>query len=185
MTTPQDPFGPPAGSGSPWQTPSGGPTPSAGGQQPWGAQPPGQQPWGAQPSGPGGGQPPGAWGSSSGPRAPLRNGLGVAALICGILAVLTSWTVVGGIALGLAAIVLGAFGRGRARRGEADNGGTALAGIVLGVLGIVLSGAVIAAGVAIFQSDTGRTLIDCLEQAGDDVAAQEACQREVIEDLGG
>jgi hypothetical protein len=192
MTAPQDPFLPPG------ERPVGGTgatgTPGTGwGAQGssgpgWGAAPSDSPGWGAAPGsggGPPGGQP---WGSapygSGGPAGPARNGLGVAALVLGLLALLTSVTIVGGIVLGLAAIVLGALGRGRARRGEASNGGTATAGIVLGVLGAVLAVVLLAAGVALFQSDQGQELVDCLERAGSDTAAQQACQREFTEQLG-
>lgn len=173
MTTPSDPFGPPDD------------RPGSQPQQPWGSPPgppPGQQ-WGAPQGPPAHGAQP--WGSTPGPGGPPRNGLGVAALVLGILALVLSFTVVGGIVLGLAAVVLGALGRGRVKRREADNGGSATAGIVLGVLGIVIAGAVVAAGVAFFGSDTGQSLVECLEDAGNDVAAQEACQQEVLDGIEG
>lgn len=184
MTTPQDPFGPPSDPSrpsSPWGTPPGGDTPAAdpGGQQGFGGQgfgpPPGQQGFGQPP-----GQP--AWGSPSG--GPKRNGLGVAALVVGVLALLGTFTVVGGIVLGIVAIVLGVLGRGRAKRGEADNGGIAFAGIVLGALALVVSAIFVAVGVAFFSSDTGRGLIDCVNEAGQDQAAIDACERQFAEELG-
>jgi hypothetical protein len=112
-----------------------------------------------------------------------RNGLGVAALVLGILALLTSITLVGGIVLGLAAVVLGVLGRGRVQRREADNGGVATAGIVLGVLGIVVSAAIIALGVSIFNSDSGKKYQDCLNGAGSDRAAAQACADQFGKDL--
>jgi hypothetical protein len=112
-----------------------------------------------------------------------RNGLGVAALVLGILALLTSITLVGGIVLGLVAVVLGVLGRGRVQRREADNGGVATAGIVLGVLGIVVSAAIIALGVSIFQSDSGQKYQDCLGNAGSSRAAAQACADQFGKDL--
>ena len=41
-------------------------------------------------------------------------------------------------------MILGFIGRGRVKRGEANNGGVAIAGIVLGVLAIIVSLVVIA-----------------------------------------
>jgi hypothetical protein len=68
-----------------------------------------------------------------------RNGLGTAALLLGVvglvLAVLVIFSPLA-LPLGLLAIILGAFGVGRARRGEADNRGHAFTGIVTGVLAI-------------------------------------------------
>jgi hypothetical protein len=75
-------------------------------------------------------------GFSPAPSAP-RNGLGVASLVVGIVALLVSWTLFGGIALGVIAVTMGATARGRVRRGQATNGGVATAGIVLGIVAAV------------------------------------------------
>ncbi|MGW6021859.1 DUF4190 domain-containing protein [Streptomyces sp. NPDC055099] len=71
------------------------------------------------------------------PMAPA-NGMGVAGLVLGIVsaAVFCLWPLA--IVLGILAIIFGAIGRGRARRGEATNPGQALAGIICGAAGIVL-----------------------------------------------
>src|ERR1700722_4273019 len=78
------------------------------------------------------------------PATGVRNGVGTAALVLGILAIVLSWTVLGGIVLGVLAVIFGIVGRGRANRGEATNRGSATAGIVTGVIGVVLAGALIA-----------------------------------------
>ncbi|MFF4263343.1 DUF4190 domain-containing protein [Streptomyces virginiae] len=72
------------------------------------------------------------------------NGFGVTALVLGILAVVGCITSFFALALGTAAVVFGVLGRGKARRGEADNGGMALAGIILGAIGIVLGAVMVA-----------------------------------------
>ncbi|MGZ9933698.1 DUF4190 domain-containing protein [Streptomyces sp. NC-S4] len=72
------------------------------------------------------------------------NGFGITALVLGILAVVGCITSFFALALGIAAVVFGVLGRGKANRGEADNGGMALAGIILGAIGIVLGAVVIA-----------------------------------------
>ncbi|MEU7292439.1 DUF4190 domain-containing protein [Streptomyces exfoliatus] len=82
------------------------------------------------------------------PHTPLRNGLGTAALILGIIGTLSGlipflfW--LAGI-LGLIALILGLTGKGRVKRGEASNKGVALTGAILGLVSLVLSvvGAVI------------------------------------------
>jgi hypothetical protein len=112
---------------------------------------------------------------SAPPAAGARNGLGTAALVLGILAVITFWTVVGAILLGIAAIVTGALGRGRAQRREATNGGVALAGLILGVVSIVLLAGVIALGLSFLNSDSGKNLRSCLNDAGSSQEAQQAC----------
>ena len=137
---------------------------------------------------PGGyGPPPGRPGGYGSPAAAKRNGFGVAALVLGILALLLSWTVVGGVLLGIAAIVFGVLGRGRAKRGEADNGGLALAGLVLGVLGLLAAAALVIAGAAFFSQNSGSfgDLTSCLEQAQGDATAEAQCQSDFEDDLTG
>ncbi|WP_405940505.1 DUF4190 domain-containing protein [Streptomyces sp. NBC_00726] len=69
------------------------------------------------------------------------NGMGIAALVLGIIATAGFCMYGLGIVLGVLALIFGIIGRGRAQRGEADNGGVALAGIILGSIGIVISAA--------------------------------------------
>ncbi|MTE19371.1 DUF4190 domain-containing protein [Streptomyces sp. TRM43335] len=126
---------------------------------------------GAAPSGPAGGRPP-------------RNGLGIAALVLGVIALLLFWTLLGGIVLGLAAIVLGIVGRRRAKRGEATNGGMALAGAVVGGLGLVASVALVVAGVSFLNSDEFKNFEDCVNRA-ETAADREQCERDFNRDLGG
>ncbi|MEV7524099.1 hypothetical protein [Streptomyces sp. NPDC091371] len=71
---------------------------------------------------------------------PKNNGFGITALVLGILAVVGCITSFIAVGLGIGAVVFGALGKGKANRGEADNGGMALAGIILGAIGIVLGG---------------------------------------------
>ncbi|RLU82536.1 hypothetical protein CTZ27_29865 [Streptomyces griseocarneus] len=64
-----------------------------------------------------------------------RNGIGLVALVLAVMAVMAAGTVVGvplAILLGLAAVVCGVKGRGKARRGETDDGISALVGLVVG-----------------------------------------------------
>ena len=102
---------------------------------------------------------------------PLRNGMGTAALVVGVLAIVTAITVFGGVLLGIIAIVLGVVGRGRANRGEASNRAVATAGIVTGVIGALLSIALIVAGVSIMNSPTGK----CLQNANGNQSAAQQC----------
>ncbi|WP_311137453.1 DUF4190 domain-containing protein [Streptomyces sp. I6] len=69
------------------------------------------------------------------------NGMGITALVLGIIAVVGFCLYGLGIVLGVLALIFGFVGRARARRGEANNGGMALAGIILGAVGIVVSAA--------------------------------------------
>lgn len=87
---------------------------------------PGQQPA----FGPG----PLAYGMSAAP----RNGLGTAALVLGIIGVVLSWIPGTGWALNILAIIFGAVGINRAKRGQATNKSSALAGLILGVIGLTV-----------------------------------------------
>ncbi|WP_245769294.1 DUF4190 domain-containing protein [Streptomyces indicus] len=68
-----------------------------------------------------------------------KNGLGVAGLVVGILGVVMFWTIWIGVILGVLGLIFGLIGRSRAKRGEATNGGMALAGAILGGLAVVAS----------------------------------------------
>ena len=72
------------------------------------------------------------------PPNPPKNGLGVASLIVGVVALAASVTLIGGVVLGLVALIIGLAARSRVRRGEATNGGVAIAGIVLGTFATVV-----------------------------------------------
>ncbi|MGP3634721.1 DUF4190 domain-containing protein [Streptomyces sp. 24-1644] len=95
-------------------------------------------PYGGYPGYPGyGGQP--GWG---GP--PPANGLGTAAMVLGILAVcLFCLYGIPSLILGVLALIFGILGRKRVARGEADNNGQALTGVILGSIGIALGAAII------------------------------------------
>lgn len=54
----------------------------------------------------------------------------------GIIGIVTCYL---GLLFGVPAVIFGVLGRGKAQRGEADNGPMALAGIILGAIGILLS----------------------------------------------
>src|SRR5690606_40465670 len=84
------------------------------------------------------GQPPGGYpvppppppyggypGHPAAPTAP-QNGLGIAALVVAIVALLFFWSVLGGIVGGIVAVILGVLAPGRVKRGAATNGGVAL-----------------------------------------------------------
>ncbi len=116
--------------------------------------------------------------AGSAPSAPPqhpRNGLGITALVLGIVAVIVSITVIGGILLGIIAIVLGFLGRSRAKKGQATNGGVALAGIITGALALVLSIVLVVAGAALFFGNGGSDLVNCINNAHGDQTAINQC----------
>ena len=169
MTAPQDPFASPGGEPT-------GPPPQA--------QPPawqGSPGYGTQP-----GFPPPAYGQQQFGMPPVpagnRNGFGTAALVLGILSLVTWFLFIGGL-FGIVAIVLGALGRGRAKRGEANNGGMALAGLITGAVGVLLTILVIVGVAALWNTDEVTNLRDCLSEAGGDQQAVDDCSREFEDEL--
>ena len=60
-------------------------------------------------------------------------------MVVGVLALVASLTVVGGLTLGVLAAILGVLARAQVRHGHASNGDVAMSGVVLGVLAIVAS----------------------------------------------
>lgn len=109
--------------------------------------------------------------------------MGTAALVLAIVGLVFCWSVAGGVAAGVVAVVLGVLGRGRAARGEADNGAVAIAGIALGVLAIVVS-LVFAVIWAYAWRDTGGTdYLDCALRAGNDRQAVDGCMDRWLNDV--
>ena len=120
-------------------------------------------------------------GSSYGAQAP-RNGMGLASLIVAVVSLLIAWIpflgLLGGLG-GLIAVVLGAIGVGRANRGEATNRGTAIAGIVIGVLAILLAIASTLFGSFLLSEVFGPEFQACVDQYGDDPTALQRCLESV------
>lgn len=135
-------------------------------------QPPPGQPFGAGYPTP----PPMPYSTQSPPPIALRNGLGMAALVMAIVGLLLCFTVVGGVVLGIAAVVMGFMGRGRVKRGEANNGGVAIAGVVLGFLSIVAGLVFIAIYVYLSRQTGFVDFYDCMTKTSNDPAAQQQCE---------
>ncbi len=112
------------------------------------------------------------------------NGLAIAALVLGVAAILLFWTVIGGVVLGVLAVVFGIIGARRARGGRAPHKGIAIAGAVLGVLGAIASAVIIAIGASILNSDEFKSFEDCVRSA-DTQAERDACERDFERDVNG
>jgi hypothetical protein len=178
-----DPYGPPppesenGGSSGAQQygeqppPPPGGGYPQYGGQQ-YGGQQQGYPQYGGQGGYAGYGEPP----------SQARNGMGWAALILGILGIVSFWLLIGGL-FGLLAIIFGVIGVRRASRREATNKGVAIVGIVLGTLALI--GAVVIGALlgAVWNSEEFGNLRECLAEAGSDQSAVDDCQRQFEDEV--
>lgn len=123
--------------------------------------------------------PAGGW--SGAPPAQPRNGLGVAALVLGILAIVTCFTAVGGVLLGVLAVIFGVVGVRRAGRGAATNRGVALAGTITGALGLILGAVFVVLFVVagnFFFSVGGGDYVSCLQRANGDQTAIGQCAQQ-------
>ncbi|WP_369135138.1 DUF4190 domain-containing protein [Modestobacter sp. I12A-02662] len=117
---------------------------------------------------------------------PRSTGLGIAALVLGILSLPGAFLVgVPGIVLGLIALVLGIVALRRVEARRADNRGMAITGVVTGALGLLLGvlglllGVLVLAGAVFFVRTTGDCTTE-FDQTGDQ-ARHEQCLRESVE----
>ncbi|WP_018330287.1 hypothetical protein [Actinomycetospora chiangmaiensis] len=95
-----------------------------------------------------------------------RAGMGLPALVLGLLAAATAWSGWAGVVLGLFAVAAGFLGARRAWRGLATDGAFSLGGLVLGAVGLVWGAVVVSQ--TLFGSGAfgdGLTLDQCLAQA--------------------
>jgi acyl-CoA synthetase (AMP-forming)/AMP-acid ligase II len=92
--------------------------------------------------------------------------------VIGLVSVATVFAPVG---LGVVAVIIGVMGHGRAKRGIANNGGVAIAGIVLGALAIVVGLAFIAIWTTVWKDVGGGDYIDCMQKAGSGKFEQQRC----------
>ncbi|MFF8775524.1 DUF4190 domain-containing protein [Kitasatospora sp. NPDC015120] len=105
-----------------------------------------------------------------------RNGLGVAAMVLGIvgtvlgLAVILFWL---SWLLALLAVILGAVALAQVRKGVATNRGTALAGVILGVVGLLVS---TGAGVLVVAEIRAVNEERKADEAADRARAEEAAR---------
>jgi uncharacterized membrane protein len=118
----------------------------------------------------------------TGDTAGRGNGPAIAALVLGILAVVLFWTVIGGVVLGILALVFGIIGARRARGGRAPRRTMSIFGAVLGVLGIIGSVVIIAIGASILNSDEFKDFDDCVQHA-DTQSERDACADDFNEDV--
>jgi hypothetical protein len=105
--------------------------------------------------------------------------------VLGLLALVLSWTILGGLVFGLLALIFGLLGRARAKRGEATNGGMSVAGVVLGILGLLIAIGLVVLGISLFNSPAGQNYQQCIQQSGGDPAKIQQCIAELGRITGG
>ncbi len=107
-----------------------------------------------------------------------RNGVGLAALIVGIVTLVLSLIPFEGY-LGVVAIILGVVGLSRVRRRTATNRGAAITGIVLGALAVVVAvlWTIVA---ALFAQQLGPIISEC---ASLPTSEQQQCVNDNLTDL--
>ncbi|MEU2795655.1 DUF4190 domain-containing protein [Streptomyces sp. NPDC059164] len=127
--------------------------------------------------------PPAAGHDPYGGQPPARtNGFAVAALVLGLLACLFFWTVVGGLLLGLLAVVFGVIAALRTRQGRAPRRVMAIVGAAFGALGLIGSVIVLVVAVSVFDSQEFKDLENCVERANGQ-AAEDRCMEDFIDGL--
>ncbi|CAM5472423.1 hypothetical protein GCM10010329_30930 [Streptomyces spiroverticillatus] len=117
------------------------------------------------------------------PMQQQKNGMAVAALVLGILAVLSSIIIIGGILFGLLALIFGIIAALKARGGRAEHGVMAVIGAVLGGLGLIASGVLLAIGASFINSDEFKSFSDCIQHAKTQ-SEQDECSKQFNRDLG-
>ncbi|HVD13558.1 MAG TPA: DUF4190 domain-containing protein [Actinomycetota bacterium] len=141
-----------------------------------------------RPPGPAQPSPPGGPGSGAYPAArPRRNGIGTAALVIGVAALVLVVLILFaplGVLAGLVAVVLGIIGLARANRGEADNRGQAVAGLVTGGFAVLI-GLFLAVSIGTFFAtnvNDFRQFGSCMDKARSD-QARRACAEQLANNL--
>ncbi|MGH3842140.1 MAG: DUF4190 domain-containing protein, partial [Pseudonocardiaceae bacterium] len=94
-------------------------------------------------------------------------------------------TVIGGFVLGILALIFGIIGRARAKRGEATNGGVSVAGLVLGILALLITIGMAIVGFFVFNSPAGQVFQQCIQQAAGDSAKIQSCADQFGRQVGG
>ncbi|MEU1783456.1 DUF4190 domain-containing protein [Streptomyces abikoensis] len=142
------------------------------GQAPAGQVPTGQDPWGPRPAGPA----PSYWPPYPIPVPQPRNGMGITALVLGLTGVVLGLTVLLfwlSWLPALLAVVFGFVGLSYARRGLATNKAMALAGVILGGVGLLIS-----AGVGVFFVVVAKEVADDGRAEAARVKAEAAAEEE-------
>ncbi|APS17692.1 DUF4190 domain-containing protein [Streptomyces parvus] len=127
--------------------------------------------------------PPAADQDPYGGQPPARtNGFAVAALVLGLLACLFFWTIVGGLLLGLLAVVFGVIAALRTRQGRAPRRVMAIVGAAFGAIGLIGSAIVLVVAVSVFDSQEFKDFESCMDRANGR-AAEDRCTEDFVDEL--
>lgn len=124
-------------------------------------------------------QPPAAGGQPA-----SSNGFAIAALVCGIIALLLSWIPVINIlalVLGIAAVICGVVGMRRAAQPGVGQRGIAVGGLVTGIVAILLSVLIFVGLVAVFSDPEVREPIERIFEGEDPEEVIEELERQMEE----
>lgn len=113
-----------------------------------------------------------------------RPGIVVAAVVLGVMALVSAWTGWGGLALGLVAVAVACVALLRLRGGDASRRGP-LAGLALGVVAVAIAVAVewstLAGAVTYLETGGVRTLDECMRQAQNE-KEQHVCKSQHLDE---
>lgn len=128
----------------------------------------------------------GAAGSQPPPQQqPQSNGMAIAALVCGILALVLSWIPVVNVLsviLGITAIVAGILGIRRANLPGLGQKGLAIGGLVTGVIALLLSLLILIGLAGLFSDPEFRELFEQLEEGEDPQELLDDLERRIEEE---
>jgi hypothetical protein len=117
------------------------------------------------------------------PTSRPKNGMGVAGLVLGILALLSSWFVLG-LPLAIVGLILSIVGLRRVRSGRATNRGVALGGVIVNAVALLLSVVLTAVYAFTFWAlwnNGGQEAVDCIQNAQDQVQVQQCIDQYSME----
>lgn len=115
---------------------------------------------------------------------PLPRGLAIAALILGILALLSFWVPFLGAVLALVGLILAIVALRKISRGTAGGRGLAIAGLITSILALI--GGVLISALAVFVGvEFGQVMVEAVEECSElPQDQQQACIEQVMERQG-
>jgi len=107
----------------------------------------------------------------------VKNGAGIAGLVLGIVGLLLCWIVLG-LPLAIIGLIFSIVGFRRLRRGQANNRGVVVTGLVVSIVALLVSlvlTALYAIAFGVFWQSGGMDALNCVVDANGNQAAIQAC----------